>query len=165
MDWKLSGKSRGRLRERMQTTVDARECRRCGALLRLDEGDSVSAVAREFGVSRQTLHNWRDRFQAAAEEGLRDQQRDGRPTVWSEERVRMLEKILVESPRQHGFYAVGWTAGLLQTRLEQLLEWHVSQDSLRRKLHQLDYVWKRYRYRLKPDPLREKKKTHPQTCQ
>jgi hypothetical protein len=40
----------------------------------------------------------------------------------------------------------------------------VSEYTLRQKLHQLDYVWKRYRYTLKPDPLREKKKTYPQAC-
>jgi len=56
------------------------------------------------------------------------------------------------------------TTGLLQTRLHQLLDWHVSESSLRRELHELDYVWKRFRYRLKPDPQCAKKKTHPQTC-
>lgn len=161
MDWKLSEEDRDCLRNRMQTTIDARECRRCSALLRVDEGQTVSAVAREFGVSRQTLHNWRSKFQADRQMDLRDRYRSGRPTVWDDGRVRTLKQLLAESPRQHGFYAVGWTAELLQTRLEQLLEWQVSEDSLRRKLHELDYVWKRYRYRLKPDPNREKKKTHP----
>lgn len=160
MDWVLSGKNRDLLRSRMQTTIDARECRRCSALLRLDEGRSVSVVAREFGVSRQTLHNWRDKFHTAEAEGLRDQPRSGRPTVWTVERVGTLKQLLADSPRQHGFHAVGWTAGLLKSRLGQLLEEDVSEYALRQKLHELDYVWKRYRYRLKPDPLCEKKKTH-----
>lgn len=161
MDWGLSKKNRDRLRQRMRMTADARECRRCNALLRLDEGRSVSAVAREFGVSRQTLHNWHDKFQAAEPDGLKDQPRGGRPTVWTNERVRTVEQLLAGSPRQHGFHAAGWTAGLLKTRLEQLLEWSVSEYALRQKLHHLDYVWKRHRYTLKPDPLREKKKTYP----
>ncbi len=102
MDWKLSVEDRDCLRNRMQTTIDARECRRCGALLRVDEGHTVSAVAREFGVSRQTLHNWRDKFQADREMDLQDQHRSGRPTVWDDGRVRTLKQLLAETPRQHG---------------------------------------------------------------
>ena len=164
MEWQLSGKRRQWLRERMRATEDAQECRRCSALLRLDEGRSVSSVARDFGVSRQTVHNWRNRFRDSSTEGLKDQSREGRPTVWTAERLNMLKQLLEDTPRQHEFQAAGWTADLLQTRLPQLLDWSVSEDSLRRKLHQLDYVWKRFRYRLKPDPLRAQKKTYPQTC-
>lgn len=165
MEWQFSGKSRQWLRERMRTTEDAKECRRCSALLRLDEGHCVSSVAREFGVSRQTIYNWRSRFRDSSADGLQDQSREGRPTVWTAERVDLLQQLLEETPRRHEFQATGWTAGLLQTRLQQLLDWEVSEDSLRRKLHQWDYVWKRFRYRLKPDPLRAQKKTYPQTCQ
>ena len=162
MDWTLSGTDRKELCHRMQTTNDARECRRCHAILRLDEGYSVSAVAREFGVSRQTLHNWREKFETASLRGLRDQLRSGRPTVWTDQRVKTLQQLLADSPHQHGFYEVGWTVGLLRVRLGQLLGWRCSEYSLRQQLHQLDYVWKRYRYTLKPDPLRDKKKTYPQ---
>lgn len=165
MDWKLSQSDRDGLRHRMQATCDARECRRCTALLRLDQGLSVSAVAREFGVSRQTLHNWHDKFFANLSTGLRDQPRSGRPTDWTDQRTDMLEQLLSDTPRQHGFHAFGWTTSLLQTRLEQLLNWRVSDYSLRQQLHRLDYVWKRNRYALKPDPLYEKKKTYPQASQ
>jgi len=160
MDWTLSASHRRKLCQRMQTTVDGRECRRCHAILRLDEGHSVSAVAHEFGVSRQTLYNWRDKFQTAMLAGLRDQPRSGRPTVWTDQRVETLQHLLADSPHLHGFFDVGWTVGLLRVRLEQLLGWKVSDYSLRQQLQQLDYVWKRYRYTLKPDPQRDKKKTH-----
>jgi transposase len=163
MDWALSGTDHEILLRQMRTTVDARECRRCHALLRLGQGHSVSAVAREFGVSRQTLYNWYDKFQTDSIPGLTDRARSGRPTVWTDERRAMLQQLLGKSPREHGFFAAGWTTGLLQARLEQLLGWSVSDYSLRQQLHQMDYVWKRYRYKLKPDPLRDKKKTHLQT--
>lgn len=165
MEWQISGKSRRWLRERMLATDDAKECRRCGALLRLSEGQSVLSVAREFGVSRQTVHNWMNRFRNSTTEGMKAQSREGRPTVWTSERVELLQTLLNETPREHEFQATGWTAGLLQARLGQLLDWEVSEESLRRKLHQLDYVWKRFRYRLKPDPQRAKKKRSPKTCQ
>ncbi len=59
--------------------------------------------------------------------------------------------------QERDFAALDWTAGLLQAGLQQQLDWTVSDDSLREKLHDLDYVWKRYRDTLKPDPFREKK--------
>lgn len=165
MEGTRSRSDREELMRRMQTTVDARECRRCSALLKMDEGHPIAAVARELGVSRQTLYNWHRRFRAAPSAGLQDASRSGRPTIWSDDRVATLEHLLAGTPRQHGFHAVGWTAELLQTRLRQLLDWTVSESSLRQKLHELDYVWKRFRYTLKPDPAREKKKTYPQTRQ
>jgi transposase len=163
MDWTLSDHHRCELRTRFQETTDAAECRRCEALLMLDEGNcSVKQIAHDFGVSRQTLYNWRERLPATGDVSLKDRARTGRPSVWCPERVELLQTLLNDTPRQHGFHARGWTVSLLQKRLEQLLDWRVSEDSLRTQLHELDYVWKRYRYVLKPDPQREKKKTNPQ---
>jgi transposase len=157
MKWKLSPPERGALRKRLQATDDARECRRCCALLQLDRGLAVSDVAREFGVSRQTLYNWSHRFRKSASQDLRDRDREGRPTVWTGERTQKLELALDAMPREFGFEAVGWTAELLQTYLNQELGFDVSLTSIRRQLHTLDYVWKRHRYILAPDPQREKK--------
>lgn len=161
MEWSLSRSDREQLQRQMQTTHSAREARRLGALLRWDEGEKATAVAQRFGVSRQTLYNWRRKFQATGSPELEDDDRSGRPTVWTPERVDVLEQLLSDAPGDHGFHAVGWTVGLLQKRLKQSLDWEVSDYSLREKLHDLDYVWKRFRYRLAPDPQREKKKTHP----
>lgn len=165
MEWTRSRSQREDLRRLMQTTNDARECRRCRALLELDGGRAVRNVACEYGVSRQTLYNWDRRFREKSSLGLQDRSRSGRPTHWNHERTRTLERLLADSPRQHGFHIAGWTVGLLQTRLQQLLDWTVSESSLRQQLHALDYVWKRFRYVLKPDPEREKKKTYPQARQ
>lgn len=159
MDWTLSDQQRSQLRARFQETTDASECRRCEAVLMLDEGRrTVSQIAHHFGVSRQTLYNWRERVPANGEISLTDQTRTGRPTVWTAKRVEELRELLSETPRQHGFQARGWTVSLLLERLDQLLHWRVSEDCLRTQLHELDYVWKRYRYVLKPDREREKKK-------
>ena len=47
---------------------------------------------------------------------------------------------------------------LLQEVLEIATEQWVSDDTLRRALDRLNYVWKRPRYDLDPDPEREKKR-------
>jgi len=160
----LSEEQRVALRHRLQTTTDAQVCRRCGALLSLDEGHSATEVAGEFGVTRQTLYNWRQRLHDDAL-SLADQSRSGRPAKWKPEHLAGLEDALARSPRDFGFQMVGWTAGLLKTMLIQTHGLQVSEDSVRDKLHELGYVWKRFRYTLRPDPQRVKKTAHPQCYQ
>ena len=120
MDGTLSYPQRVRLRELLQTTTDGQVCRRCGALLRWDEGWAAAEVAREFGVTRQTLYNWRNRLQEGVGQ-LRDHPRSGRPSIWTRECVAELQHALEHSPRDFGFHMNGWTAGLLQTLLQNTL--------------------------------------------
>jgi len=44
-------------------------------VLLIEEGESVSEAARQFGVSRVTAHKWLLRYQAHGVEGLRDESR------------------------------------------------------------------------------------------
>lgn len=164
MNGVLCDQQRTDLRQLLQTTNDAQICRRCGALLRLEEGHAVADVALEFGVTRQTLYNWRRRLQDDSCQ-LADLPRCGRPTKWTAESVADLEDALVHAPAEFGFHMTGWTAGLLRTWLKQTHGLELSEDSVRSKLHELGYVWKRFRYTLRPDPQRVKKTAHPQCCQ
>ena len=47
------------------------------ALRRMLAGENVSALARELGIRRKYLYQWRDRFRAGGPEALRTR---GRPT-------------------------------------------------------------------------------------
>lgn len=62
------------------------------------------------------------------------------------------------SPGRFGYHATHWTVSLLRDQLRRNLEQDYSDDTIRRNLHRLGYVWKRPRYVLAPDPQREKKK-------
>ena len=91
---------------------------------------------------------------------LRDAARSGRPTTWTPDLQELLQTLLRESPTQWDYQAVNWTVPLLQ---QQLATWDgcwLSDETIRRKLHELGYVWKRTRYVLPPDPEEEKKKAH-----
>src|SRR5947209_12090212 len=72
-----------------------------------------------------------------------------------------MQVLLAVATQDFGFPSVGWTVPLLQQALEIATEQRLSQDTLRRALHQRDYQWKRPRYDLEPDPEREKKTPHP----
>jgi transposase len=84
----------------------------------------------------------------------------GRPTVWTEETRALLQELLTLSPMRRGYYAVNWTVPLLQEELRHATGTCFADDTIRRELHRLGYVWKRPRYRLDPDPELEKKTAH-----
>jgi transposase len=159
----LTAYQRHRFRQLLHKTADARLYRRLMVVLEVDRGSPVSELARLLNVSSQSIYNWIDRFlHQGGEPALADRYGIGRPTLWTEEHEALLRALLDSSPDQWGYFANDWTVPLLQ---EQLLHWSgraFSEDTIRRELHRLGYVWKRGRYRLAADPELEKKTTDPQ---
>ena len=72
----------------------------------------------------------------------------------------LLADVIATPPDQLGYLAVNWTVPLLQDHLERACSTRFSDDTIRRALHHLGYVWKRYRYVLDEDPDLEKKTPH-----
>jgi transposase len=63
------------------------------------EGGTIGEVAREIGVSRNTVSKWRSRFVASRLEGLSDEPRPGRPRVITDEQVeQVITTTLEETP-------------------------------------------------------------------
>jgi len=132
--------------------------RRLDAIRAVGSGVSICQVADCLGVTRQTVHNW----MARSRHGnipvcLADQARPGRPRPLDGEGVDFLQKALLEPPADWGYCSGDWTVSLLQGHLRHYLGLVVSTETVRRELHRLGYAWKRPRYVLQPDPLREKK--------
>jgi transposase len=156
--FQLNSRQRQQLRAQARTAKDARRVRRAIALLELDQGRPVAQIAATLGVTRQTLYNWRARFEAEGKpSALEDRAGRGRPTVWSEPVRRFLEWSMTQPPEALGYASVDWTTALLRQHLAKWMGVDVSDTTLREELHRLGYVWKRPRYVLQPDPDREKK--------
>ena len=136
--------------------------RRALALLALDEGQSVAEVAEWLGVSRQSIYNWWQAFaESSRPETLVDHYGVGRPSLWTRRLERLLLRGLGRRPDDLGYPGMNWTVPLLREDLyDQAGAW-LSEDTIRRQLQRLGYVWKRYRYVLPPDPEREKKTRAP----
>lgn len=165
IDIRLTAAQRCRLRGQLRATEDASSYRRLLAILSLDEGDSVGEVAERLEVTRQTVYNWARLFEVeGSPAALRDHYGQGRPSAWTDERVELLVAALGQRPDQLGYAGPNWTAALLQDYLESVGGRRLSADTIRRQLRRLDYVWKRSRYVLPPDPQREKKTRHPPTA-
>ena len=156
---KLTHWQRRRLRQQLKATPDARTYRRTLAVLELDRGRSAAEIATMLGVTRQSVHNWAAAFVRDPDPAvLRDEHRSGRPPVITQQTEALLPALIDQSPQDLGYPHTDWTVPLLQQELEKDLGLRPSDDTVRRTLRRLGYVWKRPRYVLAPDPEREKKR-------
>jgi transposase len=158
----LTSWQRHRLRRQLAATEDVRLFRRTLAVLEFDSGRPVADIARMLGVTRQTVYNWIEAYtDADVPTALEDQRGRAYRPLLDEDAEHLLEALLALSPQEFGCPHVSWTVPLLGEALEIATGLRVCDDTLRRTLHRLDYVWKRPRYDFDPDPEREKKTAHP----
>lgn len=158
----LTSWQRYRLRRQLSKTEDVRLFRRTLAILEFDSGRPVADIARMLDVTRQTVYNWVEAYTDTGDPtALEDHRGQGYYPLLDEDAEHFLEALLTLSPQELGCPHVSWTVPLLREALEIVLEQRISDDTVRRTLHRLDYVWKRPRYDFDPDPEREKKTAHP----
>lgn len=147
-----------RLERQLHETRDVRLYLRTLALLEYARGHAVSDIARSLEVSRQSVHNWVRAYKATKKlTGLCDAARAGRPRVWTPEKQALLRGLLETTPDRFDYVAVSWTVSLLREQIAKVTGVRVSDETVRRALRAEQYVWKRPRYVLEPDPDREKK--------
>ena len=158
----LTPRQRHQLEHQLHSTPDARLYRRTLAILEISRGQSIVKVAQTLGVHPRSVYYW---VRAYAETHhpliLQDKPRSGRPRLWTDPYSQLLQMLLRQSPQQRDYWAVEWTVPLLRQELQQMSGQWFAEDTIRRELQRLGYVWKRSRYRLAPDPQREKKTPYP----
>jgi transposase len=159
----LTSFQRRRLQRQLQHTHDAHLYRRTLAILEVSRGKPVAQVAQSLGVTRRSIYYWIEHYREAFDPtALVEDDRPGRPSLWTEDLTALLRTLLVDhTPDRLGYAAVDWTAALLQEHLEHCTGQRLSETTIRRELHRLGYVWKRSRYVLDPDPELEKKTPNP----
>lgn len=158
----LTRRQRSQLERQLSETTDARVFRRTLAVLEVSRGVSVADVADTLAVSRQSVYNWVGVYCRSFDpRSLIDAPHTGRPSVWSKPWQRLLRNVMHISPVTLGYFAGNWTVPLLQDYLQHCTGRKFSSNSIRRELARSDYVWKRSRYVLTPDPEEEKKTPNP----
>ena len=159
---KLTRWQRLQLQRQLKHCQDARVYRRTLAILDYARGEPIPSIAQRLGVTRQSVYNWIATYaEAPAPDSLVDGGRSGRPTFWTDGLRILFQALLDRKPDELGYFAVNWTVPLLQDALAACTGQRLSDDTLRRELDRLGYVWKRPRYVLDPDPEREKKTADP----
>jgi transposase len=125
----------------------ARLYRRLEALLLVAEGHSISAAARRVRVSRLSVQRWAARYLRERDpSALADRPRRGRPRVAAALTAGCLAALLARDPRALGYCATTWTVPLLVHDLRAQEGLAISARTLRRRLHESRYRWKRPRY-------------------
>ena len=146
-DFAFTTQDRRRLTAALAQAEDVKFFRRLQVVLYLAEGGSVDTAAHFARVDRSTVHRWLQLYQQARRpEDLRDEARPGRPREAEDLDADWLAEVLARDPRTLGYRATGWTVPLLTTHLNQECGCPVSERTLRRRLEQHGWRWKRPRY-------------------
>jgi transposase len=154
----LTKDQRRLLRAQLCSTEDVNLYRRTLALLEVDRGRSPADIARSIGVSCSSVYNWLDTFASSPEPGaLMNRRGQGRPTLWADQFEKILREALEHSPLAAGYQALDWTVPLLQIHLTRYTGKCLSVPTIRRKLHEMGYIWKHSRYVLTTRPPAENK--------
>ncbi|WP_244627639.1 helix-turn-helix domain-containing protein [Microvirga tunisiensis] len=142
----LDDADRKRLTAALAAAREARVYRRLEALLLVTEGHSVAEAARRCRVDRSSVHRWLAQYRTEHEAtALIDRPRSGRPRRHPRLTPRRLAAALARDPRRCGYQATSWTVPLLAHDLAAK-GIAVSPRTLRRRLHEAGYRWKRPRY-------------------
>jgi transposase len=148
----LSKKERAGLAEHLGHTHNAKELRRAQALLWLESGEEVEAVATRLHVRGRTLYRWVRRFEVCTPlslgERLADGARSGRPRTAYGSIAPLIAAVIEEDPRALGYRATVGTAPLLQYYLEEVHPITVGRHSVSLASGRLRLRWKRPRHHL-----------------
>ena len=132
---------RRRLTRLDRKTRDADLRIRCRVLLKVAEGRSLNAAARELGCAPATAWRIVARFAVQGEASVMDGRRDNGQRKVSAEVVVGLQQILAGTPQDHGYPRPTWTLELLALVVEEQLQVTLSVGHLWRILRDLETRW------------------------
>lgn len=138
---------RRRLARALSPRLPGRLYRRVAAVLAIADGERLEAVAHRLRITRRAVYRWITRYLARRDpRDLGDKPRAGRPRQGVPS-PRQLRRLLATDPRTLGYQSATWTAPLLAAHCARYGHGAVDARTIRRRLHELGYRWKRPRYR------------------
>ncbi len=84
----------------------------------IEQGCSYSQVSKWFGEHPRTIERWVLNAKDCGIEGLKDEQKPGRPTKIRDDQARALKTDLTKLPTELGYKASTWNGKLLMTHLK-----------------------------------------------
>ena len=127
---------------RLRRDATAMEARRLAALPLLEAGESLSAVARQLGVSRQAVYVWnRRRRQGRA--GLLRRLRPGRPPKLVPRQLAQLPRLLAQGAETYGFASPIWTTQRVADLIWRHFRVRYDRDHVCRLLHRFGWSWQK----------------------
>jgi len=83
----------------------------------IEQGCSYSQVSEWFGEHPRTIERWVQNAHEFGVEGLKDEQKPGRPTKIRDDQKRVLKTEIAKLPTELGYKASTWNGKLLMTHL------------------------------------------------
>jgi len=98
---------------------ESRFLHRLHCALLVAQGCSCYQVAEWFGEHPSTVERWVHYFHEYGLEGLRDEQKTGRPRKVRDDQLKRLQGEISKNPFEQGYEQNGWDGKLLQTHLKR----------------------------------------------
>lgn len=128
--------------------------KRALALVNVSKGTSITAVAKQFLVTRQSIYNWLERYAIEGIEGLWMKPGRGRKVRADHKEV---ESYVRQSPRHYGVRRTRWTLSVLECTVPSLRGYSLS--GVRKVLRGIGLRYKRGQPWIhSPDPEYDSKK-------
>lgn len=102
----------------------------------VDQGLSVTEVARAYGTDRSTVHRWLSRFHSEGETGLWRKPVSGRPRILGRLDSQALSRIVLAPASDFGYETDFWTTRRLRQVIYDQHGVAVSKQTILRRLHE-----------------------------
>ena len=150
----LAPEQRKALRRQSRRAV-GRVAERIHYVLLFARGYPIAQIATLYQVDEETVTSWLRRFHAEGVGGLSDRPRSGRPRLAGAAAEVEARRCLETSPEAAGGERTTWTRRLLQRHLGERFDCWLSLSSTKRMIARLDFVWRRPKLTVKPQPAEE----------
>jgi transposase len=127
------------LQNEIHRSEEARYDHRLHGVLLACRGMSAYEIGELLGHDPTTIQRWIKSFEARGFSGLKDQERQGRPTRLSPEQVRTIDQDLRKSPRDFGYAQNLWDGKLLSHHIAQHGNVVLGVRQCQRLFHQLEF--------------------------
>jgi transposase len=143
----FNARDRQRLSKALTEVTEARVFRRIQAVLLVAEGRLPAEVAHLTGLNLQSVYNQLRRYlRSHRVESLFDRPHTGRPLTASNLTEAQILRALRRSPLKLGYRTNVWTVETLAHHLNARYHCAIAPWTLRRRMKQMELVYKRPRY-------------------
>ena len=107
------------------------------------KGMAQAEIARQLGVTRQAVFQWKSLWEKEGLAGLRFPGRAGRKPMLSAEHLMELETLLLQGPKAHGYVTELWTSRRIQEIIVKHFGVHYHPNHIWRVMHALGWSCQR----------------------
>ena len=131
------------VRERYESAADAETRTRYQMVLLAADGQTAPQIAQVVRRSRDTVVRVLRRYRTGGADAVPHRPHPGRPRLVTAAWEAELWRVIELDPHEVGVPSANWTTGLLAAYLAQETGIAVDPETVRQRLHRLDYVCKR----------------------